>query len=62
VEQKTKYLERTALHPTVYAQSDMTFYAKHGDYLAVIAIVLTFTAILYTICCMCFNIFSRKKE
>lgn len=62
VEQKTKYLERTALHPTVYAQSDMTFYAKHGDYLAVIAIVLTFTAILYTICCMCFNIISRKKE
>lgn len=46
---KTKYNERTAIQTIVSAQSGETFYVKHGDYLARIAIVLTFMALLYSI-------------
>lgn len=46
---KTKYNERTAIQTIVSAQSGDTFYVKHGDYLARIAIVLTFMALLYSI-------------
>ena len=38
---KTKYNERTAIQTIVSAQSGETFYVKHGDYLARIAVVLT---------------------
>ncbi|MBR4918877.1 MAG: apolipoprotein N-acyltransferase [Bacteroidales bacterium] len=62
VEQKTKYEERTALHATVYAQHDMTFYAKHGDYLAVIAMVLTAAGLLYTIICGFLTINKKRKN
>lgn len=47
--EKTNYDERTAIKATVYAKSDETFYVKHGDYIARIAIVLTFMALLYSI-------------
>ncbi len=47
--EKTNYDERTAFKATVYAKSDETFYVKHGDYIARIAIVLTFMALLYSI-------------
>lgn len=47
--EKTNYDERTAIKATVYAKSDETFYVKHGDYLARIAIVLTFMALLFSI-------------
>lgn len=47
--EKTNYDERTAIKATVYAKSDETFYVKHGDYLARIAIVLTFAALLFSI-------------
>ena len=47
--EKTNYDERTAIKATVYAKSDETFYVKHGDYLARIAIVLTFVALLFSI-------------
>ncbi|MBP5563987.1 MAG: apolipoprotein N-acyltransferase, partial [Bacteroidales bacterium] len=46
---KTKYNERTAIQTIVSAQSGETFYVKHGDYLARIAIVLTFAALLFSI-------------
>lgn len=46
---KTNYDERTALHAKVYAQDRMTFYAKHGDYLARIAIVFTIAGMLFVI-------------
>lgn len=62
VEQKTKYEERTALHATVYAQHDMTFYAKHGDYLAVIAIILTAAGLLYAIVCGLLTIKNKRKN
>lgn len=47
--EKTNYDERTALHPKVYSQDTMTFYAKHGDYLAIIAIICTLIAIISVI-------------
>ena len=47
--EKTNYNERTALHAKVYAQDRMTFYAKHGDYLARIAVVFTIAGILFVI-------------
>jgi apolipoprotein N-acyltransferase len=47
--EKTNYNERTALHAKVYAQDRMTFYAKHGDYLAVIAIFFAIFGILYAL-------------
>jgi len=62
VEQKSKYLERTALHATAYAQSDMTFYAKHGDYLAVIAIFLTVAGVFYTIVCGFLSLKNKRKN
>ena len=46
--EKTNYDERTAIQTTVYAQEKETFYVKHGDYLAIIAIILTFIGILYS--------------
>ena len=47
--EKTNYDERTAIKTTVYAKSGETFYVKHGDYLARIAVVLTFVALLFSI-------------
>jgi len=46
---RTKYDERSAIHTLVNAQTRETFYVKHGDYLARIAIVLTFAALLFSI-------------
>jgi len=47
--EKTNYNERTAIKTTVYAKSGETFYVKHGDYIARIAVVMTFAALLYSI-------------
>ncbi|MDD6185155.1 MAG: apolipoprotein N-acyltransferase [Bacteroidales bacterium] len=47
--EKTNYDERTAIKTTVYAKSGETFYVKHGDYIARIAVVMTFAALLYSI-------------
>jgi len=46
---RTKYDERTAIQTLVCAQTRETFYVKHGDYIARIAIVLTFAALLFSI-------------
>lgn len=46
---KTEYNERTAIQTIVSAQSGETFYVKHGDYLARIAVVLTVLGLLFTL-------------
>ena len=46
---KTEYNERTAIQTIVSAQSGETFYVKHGDYLARIAIALTVLGLLFTL-------------
>lgn len=38
---RTQYNERTALEGTIFAQDHQTFYTKHGDLLAKIALALT---------------------
>lgn len=49
--QKTEYGERTALHATVNTYTRETFYVKHGDYLARIAVVLAALGLLLTLWC-----------
>ena len=49
VRAKTKYNERTAIQTIVSAQEGETFYVKHGDYIARIAVMMTFAALLYSI-------------
>lgn len=46
--EKTNYDERTAIQTTVYAQENETFYVKHGDYLAFIAVILTIIGIIFS--------------
>ncbi|MBP5496992.1 MAG: apolipoprotein N-acyltransferase [Bacteroidales bacterium] len=45
---RTKYNERTAIQTLVCAQTRETFYVKHGDYLARIAVVLAALGLLWT--------------
>lgn len=47
--EKTNYDERTAIKTTVYARNGETFYVKHGDYLARIALLLAFCGLIYAI-------------
>ncbi len=56
---KTNYNERTAIQATVYSQTRQTFYVRHGDYLAHIAVVLTILGLIYTIVMTFIN--RRKK-
>lgn len=47
--EKTNYDERTAIKTTVYAKSGETFYVKHGDYIARIAVVFAALGFLWTV-------------
>ena len=49
VHQATKYEERIAIRQEVFPNDRLTFYVKHGDYLAKIAIAVNFAAILFGI-------------
>ena len=46
---RTKYNERTAIQTLVCAQTCETFYVKHGDYIARMAVVLTALGLLFAI-------------
>lgn len=59
--QKTKYNERTAIQATIYAQSGETFYVRHGDYIAHIAIIASAIGLLWALVCNCIHLFSRKR-
>ncbi len=62
VVQKTRYGERTAIPATVYAQGDMTFYAKHGDFLAVIAAVIAMAGLLHAIVCGFLSLIHKRTR
>lgn len=47
VHQKTEYEERLAIRDIVYLNNEITFYTRHGDYLARIAVFLNFVCLLY---------------
>ena len=46
---RTKYDERTAIHTRVNAQTRETFYVKHGDYIARIAVVFAALGLVWTV-------------
>ncbi len=48
VHQATQYDTRLAIRQTVYPNDQITFYTKHGDYLARIAVVLAAICFLWT--------------
>lgn len=58
---KTKYDERTAVAADVFPQDNLTFYVKHGDYLAKIAAIFSIIGIISAIFCFCINFFKRNK-
>lgn len=58
--QKTKYNSRTALKATVYAQEGQTFYVKHGDYIAKIAILISALGFLYVLILWLGSLFIKK--
>ena len=45
--QKTKYETRTAISQQVYPNSEITFYSKHGDYLARIMLAISVLTVLF---------------
>jgi apolipoprotein N-acyltransferase len=47
VHQETKFNERIAIKQVVYPNDELTFYVKHGDYLARIANVLSIIMLIY---------------
>jgi DNA-binding LytR/AlgR family response regulator len=47
--QKTKYETRAAISQTVYPNKKLTFYTKHGDYLARIMIGIAILMVIFTI-------------
>jgi len=47
--QKTKYNTRTAISQTIYPNNEITFYTKHGDYLA--RIMLAVAALIVVVFC-----------
>lgn len=59
---KTGYLERATIADTIYAQKHLTFYSKHGDYLAWIAIVLAALGIIFTIEEGCRRAFLKHRK
>lgn len=49
VHQATKYATRTAIHQRVYLNDNLTFYTRHGDYLARFFAVLAGIIVLFAI-------------
>jgi apolipoprotein N-acyltransferase len=57
--QATKYEEATAIKGTINVNTEMTFYAKHGDYLGRLAAIIAVPALLILFGMM---LFRRKKK
>ena len=57
--QKTEYATRTAITQTVYANNEITFYTRYGDYLARIMLGVAALVFLYIIC---FSLFKVTKK
>jgi apolipoprotein N-acyltransferase len=47
--QRTHYWEPDAIRETLKANTKVTFYAQHGDYLSRIAVYLTFVSLLWAL-------------
>lgn len=49
ISQATQWAEDAAIHKTIYANDALTFYTRHGDFLARIAVAMTCAVILFTL-------------
>jgi apolipoprotein N-acyltransferase len=58
IQQATTWWQPAVIKETINANSEMTFYAKHGDYLGVFASIIAVSALLFLFVIMIFN---RKK-
>lgn len=61
VHQATKYNTRLAIKQNVYPNDYITFYTRHGDYLARIAEVLTAICLLWTLLLWGIKLFHKKQ-
>ena len=59
--QQTQYWVPDAIRATLKANTKVTFYAQHGDYLSRIAVYLTFVLLIYWIAKSLFSIGKTKK-
>lgn len=61
VHQATKYNTRLAIRQNVYPNDYLTFYTRHGDYLARIAVVLAAICLLWTLLLWGIKLFHKKQ-
>jgi len=61
VHQATKYDTRLAIKQTVYPNDYITFYTRHGDYLARIAVVFAAICLLWTLLLWGIKLIQKKK-
>ena len=59
--QQTQYWVPDAIRATLKANTKVTFYAQHGDYLSRVAVYLTFVLLIYWIAKSLFSIGKTKK-
>ena len=59
--QQTEYWVPTAIKETLKANTKVTFYAKHGDYLSRIAVYLTFVLLITWIAKSLFDLGKNRK-
>ena len=61
VHQATKYNTRLAIKQNVYPNDYITFYTRHGDYLARIAVVFAAICLLWTLLLWVIKLFHKKQ-
>ena len=61
VHQTTKYNTRLAIKQNVYPNDYITFYTRHGDYLARIAVVFAAICLLWTLLLWVIKLFHKKQ-
>ena len=62
VHQATKYNTRLAIKQTVYPNDHLTFYTRHGDYLARIAVVFAAICLLWTLLLWGIRLLTKKQK
>ncbi len=59
--QQTRYWQPDAIRETLKANTKVTFYARHGDYLSRIAVYLTFVLLITLVACTLIGVGKTKK-
>ncbi len=58
ISQQTEWWKPAVIEATLYANDEMTFYVRYGDYIGRAAIFVTFVSVIYTI----INLFFRRRK